>query len=111
MTIIEIAEETGHVRPMERHDLATVAGLMGLARADPALLAPGALDQALFGSTPSLSAFVAERFGYVVGYALCGAEVAQLYVMRGSRGLGLGAKLDDASRKARGTSVPPTGRY
>ena len=98
--IIEITEEAGLVRPMERHDQAVVAGLMARARArDP--LAP---DPAILAE-PGLSAFVAERFGYVVGYALVGQEIAQRYVMEGSRGLGLGAKLDVAAQNAR---VMPT---
>lgn len=104
---INRSEEAGLVRPMERHDLAVVSGLIArLARHhgdEPALEVAG-LARDLFGAEPGLHGLVAERFSYVVGYALIipsghrpcsgrGLELHHLFVLEGSRGLGLGRKL------------------
>jgi GNAT superfamily N-acetyltransferase len=108
-----------HVRPIARHDLAMVAGMMTrLAQhhGDPAAVAGqggapvdmAGLDADLFGPVPLLHGLVAERFGFVVGYALMLPryraqvsrpvlprilDVEQLYVHEGSRGRGLGRML------------------
>jgi GNAT superfamily N-acetyltransferase len=92
---------------MERHDLAMVSGMMTcLARHNgdlvPVDIAGLAAD--LFAPVPLLHGLVAERFGFVVGYALMLPryraqisprilDVEQLYVHEGSRGRGLGRQL------------------
>jgi GNAT superfamily N-acetyltransferase len=96
-----------HVRIMERYDLAVVSGLMTcLARheGDRVPVDVVGLQADLFGPVPLLQGLVAERFGFVVGYALMQPryraqisprilDVEQLYVHEGSRGLGLGRQL------------------
>ncbi|WP_231848751.1 GNAT family N-acetyltransferase [Sphingobium sp. SYK-6] len=103
----DIREGRGRVRPMDRHDLAVVADMIvRLARHhgdDPAIDA-ARLEVDLFGETRWLHGLVVERFGYVVGYALLvpryraqltlrGLDLHHLFVLEGSRGLGLGRLL------------------
>ena len=102
-----VIEAQGRVRPMARHDVPVAAGLIArLARhydERPAIDAAG-LEADLLAGAPAFHGLVAERFGYVVGYALMtpgeGAssaartlELHQLFVIEGSRGLGLGRAL------------------
>lgn len=106
-------EAQGRVRPMARHDVPVVAALIarlclvdradGADRAAPQLDA-AALEAGLRAPASRLHGLVAERFGYVVGYALLEADAAgealdlrQLFVMEGSRGLGLGHRLVGAA--------------
>ncbi|MBN8829745.1 MAG: GNAT family N-acetyltransferase [Sphingomonadales bacterium] len=108
----DIIEARGRVRPMERHDVPVVSGLMArLARHHgdaPAIDAAG-LEADLFGPAPALHGLVVERFGYVVGYALMThidrAQPSQrelalrhVFVLESSRGLGLGKQLVGAAR-------------
>jgi GNAT superfamily N-acetyltransferase len=106
----DVAEDAGLVRPMERHDLPVVAGLiarLAQGHGDASVVDRGALERKLFGSAPWLRGFVVERFDHVVGYALVerryraqfserDLELCQLFVLHGSRGLGLGRRLVDA---------------
>ncbi|HWJ69632.1 MAG TPA: GNAT family N-acetyltransferase [Sphingobium sp.] len=92
----------GRVRPMARHDVPVAAALVArlcLARGAAPCLDAAALEAGLRSPASQLHGLVAERFGYVVGYALTesradGAlDLQQLFVMEGSRGLGLGRAL------------------
>lgn len=107
----ETAEAAGRVRPIERHDVPVVSGLIArLARhhGDDPLVDVARLEADLFAPVPWLHGLVAERFGYVVGYALLtpryraqmtqrGLDLHHLFVLEGSRGLGLGRLLVDAA--------------
>ncbi len=109
-----IIEAQGRVRPMARHDVPVVAALIArLCRAEGAAsqLDAAALEAGLRAPASPVHGLVAERFGYVVGYALMEAsadgdalDLRQLFVMEGSRGLGLGHSLvgaaADIARKA-----------
>jgi GNAT superfamily N-acetyltransferase len=100
-------EARGRVRPMMRHDLPVVSGLIArLARhhGDRPAIDVSRLEADLFAPVPWVQGLVVERFGYVVGYALMtaryhaqwtrrGLELDHLFVLEGSRGLGLGRKL------------------
>lgn len=112
-------EAQGRVRPMARHDVPVVAALIARLclvdhadhadhadRADRTAppLDAAALEAGLRAPASRLHGLVAERFGYVVGYALLEADAAgealdlrQLFVMEGSRGLGLGHRLVGAA--------------
>lgn len=98
--------ETG-VRPIARHDLPVVSAMIARLAAhhgDAPLVDPARLEVDLFGPEPWLHGLVAERFGFIVGYALLtpryraqltqrGLELHHLFVMEGSRGLGIGRLL------------------
>lgn len=100
-------EAEGHVRPIERHDLAVVSGLIArLAQhhGDKPAIDIAQLEADLFASTPWLHGLVVERFGFVVGYALMipryraqltqrGLDLHHLFVLENSRGRGLGRQL------------------
>lgn len=102
-------EHSARVRAMERYDLAVVSGLIQrLARqhGDQPAIDPAMLETDLFCATPWLHGLVVERFSYVVGYALMtpryhaqftqrGLDLHHLYLLEGSRGLGLGRRLVD----------------
>lgn len=92
---------------MARHDVpvvtALIARLCGEADMPPGLDAV-TLESCLRAPAGPLRGLVAERFGYIVGYALMevgGAgdllDLQQLFVMEGSRGRGLGRGLVDAA--------------
>lgn len=110
LTSEEAAETEGHVRPMERHDLAVVSGLIArLAQhhGDKPAIDIARLEADLFAPTPWLHGLVVERFGFVVGYALMipryraqlsqrGLDLHHLFVLENSRGRGLGRQLASA---------------
>lgn len=95
------------MRPMERHDLPVVSGMIArLARhhGDDPAIDLARLEMDLFAPMPWVHGLVVERFGYVVGYALMtpryraqvtqrGLDLHHLFVLEGSRGLGLGRQL------------------
>lgn len=108
MSLSELVSETeSRVRPVERHDLAVVSGMIArLARqhGDEPSIDVARLEADLFGPTPWLHGLVVERCGFLVGYALMtsryraqlterGLDLHHLFVLEGSRGLGLGRKL------------------
>ena len=95
---------------MARHDVPVVAGMIArLARhhGDEPAIDAARLQADLFVGTPWLRGLVVERFGYVVGYALMipryraqaterGLDLHHLFILEGSRGLGLGRLLVEA---------------
>lgn len=107
----DIIEARGKVRPIQRHDVPVVSGLIArLARhhGDVPAIDAARLEADLFGPAPWLHGLVVERFGYVVGYALMthiyraqltqrGLDLHHLFVLESSRGLGLGRQLVDAA--------------
>ena len=112
MTISQdLLDARGRVRPMERHDVPVVSGLIArLARhhGDDPVIDAARLEADLFAPLPWLRGLVVERFGYVVGYALMtqiyraqltqrGFDLHHLFVLEGSRGLGLGKRLVSAA--------------
>ena len=105
MLHVEIKNEAqGRVRPMARHDVSVVAAMIQRL-GGPALCADiAALDAELRAAASRRRGLVAERFGYVVGYALMTTDEAgnalhlqQLFVIEGSRGRGLGRALVEAA--------------
>ena len=95
---------------MERHDLPVVSSLIErLARhhGDQPRIELASLEADLFTPAPWVHGLVVERFGFVVGYAMMtqryraqfsqrGLDLHHLFVIEGSRGLGLGKALVEA---------------
>jgi len=113
-------------RPMARHDLPVVSAMIARLAAhhgDTPLVDPARLEADLFGAGPWLHGLVAERFGFIVGYALLtpryraqltqrGLDLHHLFVMEGSRGLGIGRLLVAAAAdhaRARGCAFLAVG--
>lgn len=102
-----VIEGQGRVRPMARHDVPVAAGLIArLARHydERPTIDAARLEADLLAGAPAFHGLVVERFGYVVGYALMTPresaspatrvlDLHQLFVIEGSRGLGLGRAL------------------
>jgi GNAT superfamily N-acetyltransferase len=100
-------EIPGHVRPIERSDLAIVADLIArLARhhGDQPDIDMAHLEADLFASAPWVHGLVIEHSGAVVGYSLMiaryraqltqrGLDMHHLFVLDDVRGLGLGRQL------------------
>jgi len=121
MTMVQ--DGAGQVRPMGRHDLPLVMGMMAAqARAENGepVLPVTELDATLFGPTARLHGLVVERFDLVVGYALLDPAPAgrapclrHLFIQPGSRGRGLGRMLIDRAARdgqGRGLMADMTGR-
>lgn len=103
----DMQDGRGRVRPMARHDLPVVSALIArLAQhhGDTAWIDISRLEADLFAPSPWIYGLVAERFSFVVGYALMtqryiaqrterGIDLHHLFVIEGSRGLGLGRQL------------------
>ena len=102
---VEIRNEAqGRVRPMARHDVPVVAAMIQRLSGQALCADIAALDAELRAVASRRRGLVAERFGYVVGYALMATDEAgnalhlqQLFVIEGSRGRGLGRALVDAA--------------
>lgn len=108
MLLADIKNEArGRVRPLARHDVPVVAAMIArlagrrerLPRIDAATL-----ETELRAPAPRVQGLVAERFGYVVGYALVTMDapsralaLRQVFVIEGSRGRGLGRALAEAA--------------
>ncbi|GEM_PF-1442163 len=102
-----IQDDDGRIRPMGRHDLSLVGGMMAVetrAGGGAPPLEPALLESDLFGAAPGLHGLVVERFDLVVGYALLNrpqgdaapsdmARLRHLFIQPGSRGRGLGRLL------------------
>lgn len=108
MLLAEIKNEArGRVRPMARHDMPVVAAMIArLARQHEmaSYIDVIALEAELRATAPRVHGLVAERFGYVVGYAVaavnevaCALDLQQVFVIEGSRGRGLGRALAEAA--------------
>lgn len=109
VTMMMIRDGAGQVRPMGRHDVPLVMGMMaaearanGDERGGGTMLPSASIDAALFGPAPRLYGLVVERFDAVVGYALLDPTPApeapglrHLFIQPGSRGRGLGRMLID----------------
>ena len=108
MLLTDIKNEArGRVRPLARHDVPVVAAMIarlagqheGLPHVDAATL-----EAELRTPVPRVRGLVAERFGYVVGYALVAMDepmralnLQQIFIIEGSRGRGLGRALAEAA--------------
>ena len=100
-------EARGRVRPLARHDVPVVAAMIArlvVRQEGPPRIDAATLETALRAPAPSIQGLVAERFGYVVGYALMVMDamphildLQQLFVIEGSRGRGLGRALAKAA--------------